>query len=49
MDIHKIEITKKHNINKVFHLNLQRYNKNVKDCNITHLKYQMHFPHKKKI
>ena len=39
MDIHKIEITKKHNINKVFHLNLQRdITKDVKDSDITHFK-----------
>ena len=39
MDIHKIEITKKHNINKVFNLNLQRdITKDVKDCDITHFK-----------
>ena len=46
MDIHKIEITKKHNINKVFHLNLQRdITKDVKDSDITHFK-QIHYLNK---
>ena len=39
MDIHKIQITKKHNINKVFNLNLQRdIIKDVNDSDITHFK-----------